>query len=129
MTPQSEFLNLMAKTAEENCNLGCEISLKELPKEGGVYVELGEGFVTTQYYDKRTIRTLPVLFLCRNADQQTCLDQLGAICNYFQGLKEYPKGQLFRWLDTTIAKDVNKIGRDEDGTYHYSCILNSEIYF
>lgn len=129
MTPQSEFLQTLVETAEKYCNLGCMISLKELPKEGGIYAELGEGFVTTQYYDKRTIRTLPVLFLCRNADQQRCIDQLSAICNFLQEMKEYPNGSGFRWLSTTIAKDVGKIGRDEDGTYHYSCILNNQIYF
>ena len=129
MTPQSEFLQLLVETAEKSCELGCEISLLELPKEGGIYAELGQGVLVGQYYDRRAVRTWPVLFLCRNADQQRCLDQLGAICNYFQSLKEYPQGKQFQWLNTTIAKDVGRIGRDEDGAWHYSCVLNSEIYF
>ena len=45
MTPQSEFLQLLVETAEKSCDLGCEISLLELPKEGGIYAELGQGFL------------------------------------------------------------------------------------
>ena len=43
----TELLELIADTAEKNCNLGTEISLEELPKDGGIYAELGEGFTET----------------------------------------------------------------------------------
>lgn len=129
MTPQTEFLELLVKTAEEKCELDVSISLEELPAEGGLYAELGEGFAVAQYYDKSELKTIPVLFLCRNADQQRCVEQLAEICNYFQRLTEYPQGDTFVWKDTQIAKGPSKIGRDEDGVYHYSCILNSQIYF
>lgn len=36
--------------------------------------------------------------------------------------------KTFAWLNTEIAKEPSKIGRDEDGVYHYSCILNCKIY-
>lgn len=129
MTPQTEFLNLLVETAEENCELDSGISLKELSAEGGLYAELGEGFADTQYFNKTEVKVLPVLILCRNADQQKCLEQLNAICNYFQKLKKYPQGSAFIWLNTDIAKGPAKIGRDEDGVYHYSCILNNKIFF
>ena len=64
MTPQTELLELITETAENNCNLDTSISLKELPAEGGLYVELGEGFGNATYYDKSTEKTIPVLFLC-----------------------------------------------------------------
>ena len=35
MTPQTELLELIVKTAEENCDLDTPISLEELPAEGG----------------------------------------------------------------------------------------------
>ena len=41
----TELLELITATAEKNCSLDAEISLEELPKEGGIYAELGEGFV------------------------------------------------------------------------------------
>ncbi len=125
MTPQSE---LLVKTAMEHCELDSGISLEELPAEGGLYAELGEGFVQTQYYDKTEVKIVPVLFLCRNADQRRCLEQLSAICNYFQRLQKYPRGESFSWLDAEVAKEPSKIGRDGDGMYHYSCILNCKIY-
>lgn len=129
MTPQTELLELIAKTAEENCELDTEISLKELPAAGGLYAELGDGFLDIAYYDKSTVKVIPVLFLCRHKDQKRGLEELAVISSYFQRLKKYPQGETFAWLDTEIAKEPNKIGRDEDGVYHFSCILNCKIYY
>lgn len=129
MTPQVEFLELLVQIAEKKCELNSIISLEELSAEGGLYAELGEGFSETEYYDKTEVKVYPVLFLCRGADQNRCLEQLSTICNYFQRLREYPRGESFSWLDTEVAKGPSKIGRDEDGMYHYSCILNCKIYF
>lgn len=129
MTPQAELLELAVQEVEENCTLDTKISLKELAKEGGLYAELGDGLTDTVYYDKSTVKTIPILFLCRHKDQQRGLEQLCSICDYLQRLKEYPSGQMFSWLDAAIAKEPNKIGRDEDGVYHFSCILNCKIYY
>ncbi len=129
MTPQTELLELITETAENNCNLDTSISLKELPAEGGLYVELGEGFGNATYYDKSTEKTIPVLFLCRHVDQERGLEELSEISHYFQRLRQYPQAKTFAWLDTEIAKEPNKIGRDEDGVYHFSCILNCKIYY
>lgn len=129
MTPQTELLDLLVETAEKHCNLGTTISLKELNPGGGIYAELGEGFGNSMYYDKSMEKTIPVLFLCRNKDQKVGLEQLCSICNYLQRLKTYPKGGTFVWLDTEIAKEPNKIGRDEDGVYNFSCILNCKIFY
>lgn len=129
MIPQTEFLDLICKTAEENCSLDHKISLKELSPSGGIYAELGQGFADRQYYDKSTAIIMPVLFLCRDSDQERGMKQLCSICNYLQRLKVYPQGETVAWSDTKVAKEPNKIGRDEDGVYNLSCILNCEIYF
>lgn len=129
MTPQGEFLQLLAETAEQNCGLDGPISLEELSAGNSLYAELGDGFTESTYYDKSTVKTVPVLFLCRNTDQRRCLEQLESICNYFQRSKTYPQGKTFSWMDTTIAKEPSKIGRDEDGTWHYSCLLNCKIFY
>lgn len=129
MTPQTEFMKVLVETAEQNCNLDSHISLKELSAENSLYAELGTGFVNDTYYDKSTVKTFPVLFLCCNAGQERCLEQLGQICNYFQRLKEYPSGETFHWMDAEVAKEPSKIGRDEDGVYHYSCILNCKLFY
>lgn len=129
MTPQTEFIQVFADTVENNCNLDSKISLKELSKQNSLYAELGEGFTDSVYYDKSAVRVFPVLILARNKNQERALEQLCEICNCLQRFKEYPKGATFAWLDTEIAKEPSKIGRDEDGTYHYSCILNCKVYF
>lgn len=124
----TELLELIVDTAEKNCSLDAEISLEELSADGGIYVELGEGFTESTSYNKQEVKTIPVLFLCRHADQKRCLEQLCEIAGYLSGLKKHPQGKTFSWLDTTVAKEPSKIGRDEDGVYHYSCILNCKIY-
>lgn len=129
MSVLAEFLNLLADTVENHCDLEYEISLEELKADGGIYAELGEGFMATEYYDKSTLKTMPVLFMCRDKSQQTCMEQLCKICDYLQRLKEYPSGDTFAWKDVTIAKEPSKIGRDEGGMYHYSCILNCRIFY
>lgn len=124
----TELLELITDTVEKNCSLDAEISLQELPADGGIYAELGEGFTESVSYNKQEVKMIPVLFLCRHADQKRCLEQLCEIAGYLSGLKKYPQGKTFSWLDTTVAKEPSKIGRDEDGVYHYSCILNCKIY-
>lgn len=127
--PLTELLELICDTVEANCNLDSKISLEELNPKGGLYTELGEGFGNATYYDKSTTKIVPVLFLCRSASQKRGMEQLCSISNYLQRLKKYPQGKSFSWLDTTIAKEPNKIGRDEDGMYNFSCILNCTIYY
>ena len=129
MTPIVEFMDVLVKTAEEKCSLLHPISLDELPPDGGIYAEPGEGFTETTYYDKTEIKTVPGLILCRDASQKNCMEQLESICNYSQKLKKYPNGDTFSWLGTAIAKYPSKIGRDADGVYHYSCILRCKLYF
>ncbi len=129
MTPQTELLKLVCETAEKNCSLDHKISPIELDPKGGIYAEIGEGFGDSQYYDKSAVRTMPVLILIRGKSQERCLDQLSNICNYLQSLKQYPQGKLVGWLNATTVKEPNKIGRDEDGKYNCSCIINCLVYF
>ena len=124
-----EFMEVFVEAAEENCNLDTSISLEELPATGGLYAEAGEGFVESSFYDKTECKVVPVLILCRNVNQLSCMRQLESISNYFQRLRKYPSGKSFSWLNAEIAKYPSKIGRDEDGMYHYSCILNCKLYF
>lgn len=129
MKPQDEFLNILCETVEEHCSLDHEISLKELNAAGGLYAEFGEGFAESKYYNKSTVKIMPVLFLCSDKDQERCIEQLSDICKYLQMLKSYPNGETFRWMDADVAKEPNKIGRDEGGVYHYSCIINCMLYY
>ncbi len=124
----TELLEILCRIVEENCDTGT-ISLDELSAAGGVYAEAGEGFIDTMYYDKSTVKVIPVLFLCRDKDLKHGIESLEKISDYLQRLKSYPNGSNFTWLDTKIAKEPNRIGRDEDGTYHFSCILNCLILY
>ena len=129
MAHLTDFFDVLLNEIEQNCGLNTEISIRELKAKGGIYAELGQGFTDTVYYNKQTVKTVPVLFMCRHKSQKQCMEWLCSICDYLQRLKAYPRGKTFTWLDTTIAKKPNKIGRDEDGVYHYSCILNCKIHY
>lgn len=124
----SELLEVFCDTAEKNCSLKYPISLKELEAEGGIYAEAGEGMAESKTYTKAATVQIPILILIRDTNQQTCISNLETLCNYFSKLKTYPKAKKFKWLDSDIGKYVSKIGRDADGTYHYSCIINCKIY-
>ena len=100
MSPQNEFLNLLADEAEKNCNLDCKISLKELSAKNSLYAELGEGFVETQYYNKTAVRVFPVLCWSRHRDQQKCMENL---CNI------NCRGFLLFTQNYLLSKDKGKI--------------------
>ena len=127
MSPLSELLDQLADTIKGGC--GIEVSLRELPASGGIYAELSAGYPDAQYYDKTTIRIIPVLFLAKYRSQKECMDSLSAICAYLHKLHQFPQGETFAWLDATTATEPNKIGRQEDGRYIYSCIINCKIFY
>lgn len=129
MAPITELLEVLSRTAEENCGLDSKISLKELSPGNSLYAEAGESSAEDVYYDKSQVLAVPVLFLCRHKSQQRALEQLETICYYFQRMKEYPSGETFSWMDTEITKYPSKVLRDEDGMYHYSCILRCRIFY
>ncbi len=112
MAHLTDFFDVLLNEIEQNCGLNTEISIRELKAKGGIYAELGQGFTDTVYYNKQTVKTVPVLFMCRHKSQKQCMEWLCSICDYLQRLKAYPRGKTFTWLDTTIAKEPNKIGRE-----------------
>ncbi len=127
MEPQVELMELTKKAVEENC--GIRICLDGTPNDGGVSAEVGAGYIDSQYYTKEAIRVLQVLFLSKGSDQVECLDQLGRICNMFQAMRQYPPAESFTWLDAVTATEPNLVGRQEDGQWIYSAVVNMKIYF
>ena len=127
MSPLTELLDKLADTIKDGC--GIEISLQELPASGGVYAELSAGYPDAQYYDNTAVRIIPVLFLAKYKSQKECMDSLSNICAYLRKLHPYPQGNTFAWLDARAATEPNKIGRQEDGRYIYSCIINCKIFY
>lgn len=127
MNPQTELMELVSVTIETNC--GIKIYLDGTPMDGGISAELSPGYTTGLYYDKSAERIIPVLFLSKGKDQANTADQLCAICNYLHGLKSYPQSKGFVWMDAVTATEPNKIGRQEDGQWLYSAIVNMRIYF
>lgn len=125
--PQTELMDLIRKVALEAC--GIDLNLDSTPAKGGMSAELAPGYTDSLYYDKRSIRTIPVLFLSKGKDHEKCVDQLCRLCNHLHGLKSYPQSKGFVWIDAVTATEPNKIGRQEDGQWLYSAIVNMRIYF
>lgn len=129
MKPLIEFLDLVVNTVQKNCELDTGVSLEELAEDGGLYMEYGEESICKTYYDKTTEKTIPIIFMCRNANFKRGLEQLCSISNYLQRLKEYPQGETVTWLDTVITKEPRKIGRKENGLFDFACTLNCKIHY
>lgn len=127
MEPQVELMNLVRKTINDGC--GIYVHLDGTPKHGGVSAELGAGYTDVLYYSKKAIRILPILFLSKGKDQVDCLDRLSQSCNYLQSLNRYPEAEGFAWLDAVTATEPNLVGRQEDGQWIYSAVMNMKIYF
>jgi len=128
-TPQAAFFESLLDCIEENVKLEDKLSLKELLKCGGIYAELGNGRIVTQYFDKKADHIMPVLFLCKKADQMRCIEYLSRICNYLTTLKQYPQGENFRWSNAVTVTEPHKSGRDTDGQYVYACMVECRVYF
>lgn len=127
MSPQVELMELIRREAAAGC--GIEVCLDGTPADGGVSAELAPGYTDALYYDKSAIRTVPVLLIGKDKDQAGCADRLCRICNHLQRLKQYPQADGFTWLDATTATEPNKVGRQEDGQWIYSAIVNTRIHF
>ena len=125
--PQVELLELITSEIEKECSL--PVSLDELPPDGGIYAEWSAGYIERMYFDKTAIRIMPLLLLCKNIDQKKCLNDLCKICNYLHSARQYLQGKNVAWKDATTATEPNKVGRQEDGQYIYSCVINIECYF
>lgn len=128
MEPQVEIINLVKSTVESGCDLPTVISLDGLPADGGLSVQLGEGYNEALYFDKSCIKVIPMVFLCKNASQMQCIEQLSKISNYLQNLSEYPALENAVWLGAETKKEPNKLDMKEEALCVYSCTVNIRIY-
>lgn len=126
MTPQTELMEKIVSLAKE---YGVSVVLSELSSGKGIYAELTPGRIDTLYYNKTAIRIFPILFIAKDANQKACLEQLSVLSNAMQKMSEYPKTETFQWLDAETVTEPNRIGRDEDGTYLYTCVIECKIYY
>lgn len=127
MEPQVELMNLVQKVIQEDCEI--TVCMSGTPNNGGISMELSSGYNDSLYYSKEAIKVIPILFLSKDKDQQKCATKLCRICNYLQSLKQYPQSDGFSWLDAVTATEPNLVGRQEDGQWIYSAIINAKIYF
>ncbi len=125
--PQMGLLNLIVDTVRED--LGYEISLTELPAEGGLYAECGTGRYDSLYYNKTAVRIIPVQFSCRDSDPKQCTEKLLGIINMLERKKTYPQGTGFFWMDASAAPDSDKRNLEQDGKYRCSCIVNCKLFY
>jgi len=129
MEPQVEMMNVVLDTVESNIELFDMIRINGLPAGGGISCEISPGYNKDIYLNKQSSKVIPLLFLCKNMNQITALNTLCMIGNYLQGLKEYPNGTSFEWMNAAVSSEPSKVGQQEDGQYIYSCVVDITIYF
>lgn len=129
MEPQVEMINKVIDTLETNLSLSDIIRIDGLLADGGISCEISPGYNKDIYLNKKANKVIPLLFLCKGKNQIAVLNTLCMICNYLQGLKQYPNGTTFEWLNAEITSEPSKVGQQEDGQYIYSCVVDILIYF
>lgn len=128
MQPQTELMLNLKDIAEKE--IGISLNLTELPKDGGLYAELGSGSQVKRYLRAGTgIYRYPVLIMCKRKDEPRCIEELSKISNYFKTCKRLPDGKVYQFRSAKIGSEPGKAGRQEDGQVIYSCIMNFEIYY
>lgn len=127
MEQQTELMLNIKEIIEKQ--IGIQLNLAELPKNGGVYAELGP--VTEKRYIRNGpgLCTCPVLFMCKHPVEPDCLDELSKISNYFSRQRKLPNGDAYQSRGLKVASGPHKTGRTEDGQTVYSCIVNFQISY
>jgi hypothetical protein len=129
MQPQVEMFDLVLDTVESNTVLFDSIKIDGLPTDGGISCEIAPGYNKNIFLNKQSDKIIPLLFLCKNMNQLTVIDTLCSIGNYLQGLKAYPNGATFSWLNAELKSGPSLVGKQDDRQYIYSCIVDITIYF
>jgi hypothetical protein len=127
--PQVEMINKVIDTIETNLDLFSTIHIDGLPTDGGISCEIAPGYNKDIYLNKQASKVIPLLFLGKGKDQITVLNTLCSIGNYLQGLKVYPNGATFEWITSEVSSEPSLVGKQNDGQYIYSCIVDITIYF
>lgn len=125
--PQDEFMDKLCNLIKDE--LGLEVSLEELPADGGLYVESGASVLESSYMNKSGLWKVPLLFISKRKSQKDGLQELQRISMHLHYRKIYPEGESFGWADASIVTPANKVKREEDGQYVHSCIVNCLICF
>ena len=78
MKPIEELMLNIKRDLKENLQL--DANLSELPQNGGIYLEVG--IVTEKNYirNAQCKRIVPVLFMCKQADEPKAIETLEKIC-------------------------------------------------
>ncbi len=127
MNPQTELIELAAAMAEENCGIE-KIYLYGLSGEEGMYVEPGQGYTETVYYDKSAVRILPLRFFRKGTDRELCMEELSAVCNYLEGLSIYPEAQSFTWLDAIVSAQPRRDETKEEELIYF-CTIDCRVFY
>lgn len=101
--------------------IGAEIG--QLNESGGFVVQIAPSQAGTTYLDGSSSDNLSLLFLCKNKNQQICLETLESACNKLTRTKRHLHGihNLY------VATAPNYVGKEGD-YWIYSCIVNLKYY-
>lgn len=127
MEPFTELMLKLKEVCLEHLQL--DLNLAELPKDGGVYAELGTA--AEKPYVRASVSTtkVPVLFMCKAFDEPECIEILSKLCTYVRKNRRMLSGETYQMRCLRVASTPHKTGRTEDGQTVYSCIIEFEICY
>lgn len=121
--------NLMLKL-QNLCKekLQIEVNLKELPKENGVYAEVGPA--KEQVYIRAGKKCdVPVLFMCKMKKESACIESLSKIIRCLKENRRCLSGESYAVCVVKVESTPHKTGNTTDGQAVYSCIVNFDIRY
>lgn len=126
----TELLTHIVDILETNLTLSDDIIINTLEVDGGISLQLSSGSNENYFKCKSMYITIPLLFLCKNADQQTCINDLDAITSYLNDLTEYPQPSSGEWqlANIVISTYPNYVDKEDNGKFIYSTVVDCKIF-
>ncbi len=125
--PQEAALDIILKLIADN--LGYEVKIAPLPPGGGISIQIQSGRNDGSTLDKqRQNRTLTMLFLAKNRDQQSAYTRLCSIGNLLSKTADFPTSDDVQILSAAVSTETGLIDKVGD-QWIYSMVIDVKIAF
>ena len=110
-------------------NLGYEVKIAPLPPGGGISMQIQPGRNDGSTLDKqRQSRTLTMLFLAKDRDQQAAYTQLCSIGNLLSKTADFPTSDDVQILSAAVSTETGLVDKVGD-QWIYSMVIDVKIAF
>ena len=103
-------------------------TIGQLSCDGGCSAQIAPSRTDTIFLDRSSLQVLSILVFGKGKDQQLVLNNLFSICNTLSKLTAYPTDTGWKVTSIEVATPPSPVGKQEDGQWIFSCILDVHFY-